>query len=723
MRTTLPNNFIKKLTGPLLLILLLATGSRLSAADFTATKTGLWTDPTTWGKNANSGQFPKSNGDNVLIGAGKVVTISTGQTGTCKTLKIQGIGAELIVAGTSAVSMDFNVESNGKLTVNGGTANFYKFANIKSGSTFTFSTNGGAANFFSTTEKVTLESGATFTVGTGAVSLLSDLDNSSAITVSAGGSFLYPRIASLTKAGTITLDAGSTFIYSGTAAQSLLNLTYGNLEIRNEVMTNLSQALTSTNLRGNLTLKPNAKLNNKSFNIAAAAGKALTLDAGSELILEGNTTFPSAGFSFRNLNPASTVTYSTNNTSTAIPAETYGNLKISGAAAPSVKTLAGTTTITGTLDLSGKSLAIGSNNLILGPSATITNAAANSYIITGNGKLIMENIGTGGRASVQFPIGTATSYNPAIITNLTSAQSFAANVKDGVSVNGTDFSESLVLKTWDIAPVSAGTPANITLTLQWNSADEVTGFSGADAFRNFDRSSCIISQYDATHSQFATTGAAPSAATGTGPYTLTNDNITTFSPFVVGNGLGPLPAELIAFQAVKKASEVLFTWETASEKNNIGFEIQAATNGKDFESVGFVATRNGNASYRQQYYYTDKTENKEGIIYYRLKQTDLNGTATFYKPIAVNLGNLEGAVTAYPNPFRNQFKIRLQTHSNQVAKIQVTDMAGKTVYAAGQELKKGNNILKIDLADQPAGTYLVKATADNRVITSRLVKQ
>ena len=187
--------------------------------------------------------------------------------------------------------------------------------------------------------------------------------------------------------------------------------------------------------------------------------------------------------------------------------------------------------------------------------------------------------------------------------------------------------------------------------------------------------------------------------------------------------IGPLPVELVSFTAAKKAGEVALTWETASEKNNTGFEVQVSADGKNYEALSFVASRNGNSSAAQRYAYAHKTANKEGLVYYRLKQVDMNGDFEYYTAKVVDLGRIAATVNTFPNPFQNSFELNLSSPATATADILVVDMTGKTVYAAKQELTKGANTIKVELNNQPAGIYLLKAAAGNQTYSNRLVKQ
>ena len=79
-----------------------------------------------------------------------------------------------------------------------------------------------------------------------------------------------------------------------------------------------------------------------------------------------------------------------------------------------------------------------------------------------------------------FPVGTsASSYTPATLTNFGTADNFTINVQPKVlsgGTNGNAYIAGVVNRTWNINKSTPGT-ANVTITLQWNSGDELTGFT------------------------------------------------------------------------------------------------------------------------------------------------------------------------------------------------------------------------------------------------------
>ena len=159
------------------------------------------------------------------------------------------------------------------------------------------------------------------------------------------------------------------------------------------------------------TLTENAQVNiGSNSGLQINTGGRLNHNVNSLSIFGGTEIFDSG----------STVNYGLAGTQTVLQ-ETYGNLTISGSG---IKTLAGSTTVTGTLLLSGGNLSLGSgtNNLIItdgGSIAATPGFDSNHMIICdGTGSIIKQ--GDSASDFIQSsPTGTGTFYTPFEITSLT----------------------------------------------------------------------------------------------------------------------------------------------------------------------------------------------------------------------------------------------------------------------------------------------------------------
>ncbi|WP_159467041.1 T9SS type A sorting domain-containing protein [Dyadobacter sp. 3J3] len=167
----------------------------------------------------------------------------------------------------------------------------------------------------------------------------------------------------------------------------------------------------------------------------------------------------------------------------------------------------------------------------------------------------------------------------------------------------------------------------------------------------------------------------------------------------------PLPVNLISFKGERiDASRVGLTWETSSETNNAGFEIERSLTGTiDFEKVGFV-DGGGTVAKNKTYAFSDLFSN-ENVTYYRLKQLDYDGSFEYSRIIAVNGFRELLTFITIPNP---------GTQNNTFFQIAGNDASGEIdltiLDSKGQVLYK-NNRLKVRNDKQIALGRLPKLTA------------
>lgn len=101
--------------------------------------------------------------------------------------------------------------------------------------------------------------------------------------------------------------------------------------------------------------------------------------------------------------------------------------------------------------------------------------------------------------------------------------------------------------------------------------------------------------------------------------------------------------------AIKKDAQnktTYLNWETSTESNNKGWEIQRTYESNQWETIGWVAG-SGNSSAGKYYYFTDPRP-KKGLNLYRLKQLDLDGKVSYSEIKQIEL--LSDEITVYPNP-------------------------------------------------------------------------
>ncbi|GAB2965960.1 hypothetical protein GCM10027048_40030 [Hymenobacter coalescens] len=186
-------------------------------------------------------------------------------------------------------------------------------------------------------------------------------------------------------------------------------------------------------------------------------------------------------------------------------------------------------------------------------------------------------------------------------------------------------------------------------------------------------------------------------------------------------GFGPLPVTLVEFGVKARNSDAVLNWKTAMEKDNDHFDVERSTDGLTFVKVGEVKGH-GTTNVAQQYGYTDANAARLGTqVYYRLKQVDLDGTATVTDARAVSFDKpTQVELTLFPNPATEVLNVRLAGEKALSATVTVYSATGSLV----QQVQLGSSLsTQLDVRALPAGTYLVKVQAAGGLpLTRRFVK-
>ena len=186
-----------------------------------------------------------------------------------------------------------------------------------------------------------------------------------------------------------------------------------------------------------------------------------------------------------------------------------------------------------------------------------------------------------------------------------------------------------------------------------------------------------------------------------------------------------VPVEMITFTASVHNSKVQLIWSTATELNNMGFEIQRSVNAEDdFTTVGFVDGR-GSSTEINYYSYSDNPQ-VSGInkIYYRLKQVDFDGAFSYSSVVNVNYDVPSEFVLSqnYPNPFNPTTIISYFVPKESFVSIKIYDFLGRELKTLVSETKSiGSYELSLDATNLPSGTYFYSMIADGFSKTNKMI--
>jgi hypothetical protein len=274
------------------------------------------------------------------------------------------------------------------------------------------------------------------------------------------------------------------------------------------------------------------------------SGASFFIDLGATVSVIGNVTSQSNITGSGTLQMKGTAAQSIDLGGNTIP-----NLQIDNASNVSMSSDA---TIGSNLDFVNGKLLLATASMTLADAAGISGYSSSSYLVTGgSGQVIKDNLGS---TAFTFPVGfDINTYNPVTITQNGTAENLGIRCLEKVlnaGTSGTPFVKEVVDASWVLTESTAG-ENDLSISSSWTETDELTGFK---------RTKTGLSHYDG--STWDMTSANTGAAAGSGPYTITRNNITTVGAFAVGTRpvLSPLlVAPKVFLQGAYNASTGLMT--------------------------------------------------------------------------------------------------------------------------------------------------------------------
>ncbi|MEN7551030.1 T9SS type A sorting domain-containing protein [Rapidithrix thailandica] len=180
----------------------------------------------------------------------------------------------------------------------------------------------------------------------------------------------------------------------------------------------------------------------------------------------------------------------------------------------------------------------------------------------------------------------------------------------------------------------------------------------------------------------------------------------------------PLPITLLSFTAQWNSPLVSLKWTTAMEINNDFFSIEASGDGKEFypvKNIGGAGNSNQPINYREEL-----APEPWPVTYYRLKQTDFDGTYSYSKVVSVS--RKDEGIVVYPNP-ASQGDFTLKIKVDEDTHIWLYNALGQEVYqqvftarALAYWLEK-----PMSLAKYGQGTYLLRIRQGKNMIHKKVV--
>ncbi|MEO6233483.1 MAG: T9SS type A sorting domain-containing protein [Ferruginibacter sp.] len=205
---------------------------------------------------------------------------------------------------------------------------------------------------------------------------------------------------------------------------------------------------------------------------------------------------------------------------------------------------------------------------------------------------------------------------------------------------------------------------------------------------------------------------------------LDNPDCIYFNDYtLIAADCAPTPVQLTSFTGKYASGKSMLDWQTSQEINSDRFELFRSGDGLDFVKIASIKSA-GNSNVVKNYSYLDEISGNTGNnVYYRLKQIDIDGRATFSSIVKLNLGS-KTSFEVFPNPFSTNFTMSFGATKSASATLRIQNSTGVLVYSKQIAVTKGNNsIVMGNLPTLATGVYYVSLFNEELSFNGKLQKQ
>jgi hypothetical protein len=190
----------------------------------------------------------------------------------------------------------------------------------------------------------------------------------------------------------------------------------------------------------------------------------------------------------------------------------------------------------------------------------------------------------------------------------------------------------------------------------------------------------------------------------------------------------PVPVELTSFSAATIGKNVKLSWNTATEINNYGFEVERSVVKGEWDKIGFV-NGNGNSNSPKDYYFVDDNlpADRQGVTTgkysYRLKQIDNDGQFEYSKTIEVDMNGVKKyeLTQNYPNPFNPTTTISYILPQAGMVRLTLYNILGQEIRTLVNEVKEaGTHSINFNASDLNSGVYVYKIESGSFTQTKKM---
>ena len=185
-----------------------------------------------------------------------------------------------------------------------------------------------------------------------------------------------------------------------------------------------------------------------------------------------------------------------------------------------------------------------------------------------------------------------------------------------------------------------------------------------------------------------------------------------------------LPVRFIDFDVISNGAQGTdVSWTTVEEIHTDYYAIERSMDGKVFEAIGFVSSRNQLSV--SNYHYSDH-ESFNKVVYYRITEYDINGSfmhtgikAKYPQNYSLSVLNIS------PNPGKGIYNLSLKNTSeeNQSLVLSLKNLTGKEVFQEKLQMNDLHQNHQLNISYLASGIYLLEVSNATHSWTEKIIKE
>ena len=189
-----------------------------------------------------------------------------------------------------------------------------------------------------------------------------------------------------------------------------------------------------------------------------------------------------------------------------------------------------------------------------------------------------------------------------------------------------------------------------------------------------------------------------------------------FGTFFIAGSTAVVPLKLLFINAATENKQVKISWGTTNEVNTKNFVVEKSNDAQSFMGIGIVDAKS-NGAVINNYSFMDASL-YQGVVYYRLKMFDKDGSYSFSPIVKVGIGG-KYILSVYPNPAKDNLIV---SHPKVLVGSTMQLFAADGRKMNDYHILIGSEQTLVNIESLAKGNYLLVFTKNAESIATKLVK-